>query len=26
MLLLWVRREIDSEHASDFVDFDDLED
>jgi hypothetical protein len=26
MLLLWVRREIDNEHASDFVDFDDLED
>ena len=26
MLLLWVRREIDSGHASDFVDFDDLED
>lgn len=26
MLLLWVRRELDSEHASDFVDFDDLED
>lgn len=26
MLLLWVRREFDSEHASDFVDFTDLED
>jgi len=26
MLLLWVRRELDSEHANDFVDFDDLED
>jgi len=26
MLLLWVRRELDSEHASDFVDFNDLED
>jgi hypothetical protein len=26
MLLLWVRRELDSEHASDFVDFTDLED
>ncbi len=26
MLLLWVRRELDSEHASDFVDFSDLED
>lgn len=25
-LQLWVRRELDSEHASDFVDFDDLED
>jgi len=26
MLLLWVRHVIDSEHASDFVDLDDLED
>ena len=26
MLLLWVRRELDNEHATDFVDFTDLED
>ena len=26
MLLLWVRRELDTEHASDFLDYDDLED
>lgn len=26
MLLLWVRRELDSEHANDFLDYDDLED
>jgi hypothetical protein len=26
MLLLWVRREIDTEHASDFIDYDDMED
>ncbi len=26
MLLLWVRRELENEHSSDFVDFTDLED